>query len=87
MPKRKNIPFKLRKKIYDKYNGFCCLCGDKTTLFKPENALLQKASVIDHIHPVKFGGTNDESNLQLLCISCNARKFDKVGEEWMGVAI
>lgn len=29
---------------------------------------------IDHIHPVSQGGTGVESNLQVLCISCNRKK-------------
>jgi HNH endonuclease len=32
------------------------------------------ALTIDHIHPVSLGGTNDESNLQTLCRSCNSSK-------------
>lgn len=32
---------------------------------------------IDHIMPAKHGGTNDMSNLQLLCVGCNIRKRDK----------
>lgn len=33
---------------------------------------------IDHIHPVRWGGTNDPSNLQVLCGSCNSWKSDRV---------
>lgn len=29
---------------------------------------------IDHLYPVSLGGTNDLSNLQLLCRKCNAKK-------------
>jgi hypothetical protein len=29
---------------------------------------------IEHIRPMKHGGTDDESNLSLACIDCNLRK-------------
>ena len=32
------------------------------------------ASHVDHITPVRFGGTDDESNLQALCERCNLAK-------------
>lgn len=32
---------------------------------------------VDHIEPVALGGTNDRSNLQLLCQPCNGAKYCK----------
>ena len=32
------------------------------------------ATDVDHIVPKRWGGTNDESNLQALCHSCHSRK-------------
>jgi 5-methylcytosine-specific restriction endonuclease McrA len=29
---------------------------------------------VDHVHPVLFGGTDDESNLEALCERCNLVK-------------
>jgi len=32
---------------------------------------------VDHIKPISLGGTNDLTNLQLLCQSCNIKKSNK----------
>jgi hypothetical protein len=39
---------------------------------------------IDHILPHSRGGTNDLSNLQMLCRDCNLSKGAKTMEEWLG---
>lgn len=38
---------------------------------------------VDHIVPLKSGGSNDPSNLQLLCEPCNASKGAKNYEAWL----
>ncbi|MCA5005670.1 HNH endonuclease [Sphingobacterium bovistauri] len=52
--------------------GSCAIClSDISGLIKVE---FEKA--IDHIVPLKLGGTNDITNLQLLCRRCNLEKLD-----------
>lgn len=45
--------------------GACELCGSTDDLTR------------DHIIPISKGGTNDPSNLRILCRPCNSAKHDK----------
>lgn len=40
------------------------------------------ASTVDHITPRAHGGSDDYSNLQLLCTSCHSRKSALEGSRW-----
>lgn len=51
--------------------GRCAYCRDRLT---PGDIH------IDHIHPRSLGGTNDRSNLQLTCSTCNMAKHAKPPE-------
>jgi 5-methylcytosine-specific restriction endonuclease McrA len=78
--KRKSLPYKIRRHIYEKYKGICVGCGKKTVFFGNTVSAFCGAKLpcaIDHIKPVYIGGTDDENNLQLLCISCNSIKGAK----------
>ncbi len=57
---RKPIPKRIRSEILEQYDNKCAFCKS------PEN--LQ----IDHIMAVTAGGTNDASNLRVLCRQCNS---------------
>ena len=62
---RKGISLKLRYEILTRDNFKCVLCGTDA-----KNSIL----VVDHVVPVVQGGTNDISNLRILCQACNQGK-------------
>jgi len=65
---RKPVGKRTRFEIF-KRDGFTCVyCGAQ-----PPDVVL----VIDHIHPIAAGGTNDPTNLCSSCEACNAGKSDK----------
>ncbi len=54
--------------VRDNYQ--CKMCGISRT----DGAVLE----IDHIHPISKGGSNDLTNLQVLCRECNSGKSNKI---------
>ena len=65
MAKRKQISKKVRFEVF-KRDGFKCqYCGAN-----PIGSPLH----VDHIHPIKLGGTNDIDNLVTSCAPCNLGK-------------
>ena len=54
------------KALVDHYGGKCLCCGR-----------MDVKLTADHVFPLAMGGTNDISNIQPLCMSCNARKNAK----------
>lgn len=65
---RKQISKKLRFDIFHRDGFVCQYCGAT-----PPNVVLH----VDHIFPVKSGGTNDEGNLITSCEACNLGKSAK----------
>ncbi len=59
------IPIAVRKYVYQRDKNQCQSCGQTTTETKLS---------VDHIIPLATGGSNDMSNLQTLCLSCNSKK-------------
>ena len=62
---RKNIPKKLRARIFDEKGRKCSYCPDPW------------ATNLDHVIPVTKGGQNSFENLVPCCGSCNSRKGTK----------
>lgn len=55
-------------------SGKCDLEWEAVLLADPCAYCGAVATEIDHIVPVKFGGTNDHENLTATCLRCNRRK-------------
>lgn len=62
----RHIPREVRQRVWTLYGGQCVDCGAKDYL------------EFDHIIPVAKGGSNAESNIQLLCRRCNLKKSDAI---------
>lgn len=62
------VPGSLRNRVLEESGGRCALCGAT----KSERPL-----DVDHIKPKSKGGTNDYSNLQVLCSKCNRAKGNR----------
>lgn len=70
---------KLRRKIWEKFQKKCQICGRITVLFGNTVSPFKEtiSCAIDHIKPISKGGECCEENLQLLCITCNSQKGSK----------
>jgi len=82
----KRIPFnsheywETRDRVFRRDNGRCQSphCQDM-----PEWFLCGREFNVDHIVPISKGGTNDDSNLRVLCEFCHACRDDSgLGGEW-----
>ncbi len=62
----RHITRDIRQRVWTAYGGQCADCGAKDYL------------EFDHIIPVAKGGSNEESNIQLLCRRCNLAKSDHI---------
>lgn len=66
--------------IYGSFGGKCAICGrkvdpnDVAINNSGRKCLGRKYPTVDHIIPLKFGGTDTFSNVQLACKHCNSKK-------------
>ncbi|MCR9173461.1 MAG: HNH endonuclease [bacterium] len=63
---RKPIPSHIKQAVWKRDREQCVNCGS------------QKDLEFDHIVPVSKGGSNSLKNIQLLCLSCNRTKTNKI---------
>ena len=72
--------------IADKYNMTCAICGCKVN---PDDTYIGKNErkcygpnypTVDHIIPLKRGGTDTLDNVQLACKRCNSSKGAKLND-------
>jgi len=61
----KNRKGQIRKSVFSQQKNECVLCHSKGNL------------TLDHIHPLRMGGTNEIENFQILCMPCNRIKRSK----------
>ena len=71
--KRQYFSAELKRALGRGQDRRCMYCGERKLL---------KNLQIDHKYPVDRGGSNDRSNLQLLCRPCNLRKGVHTDEEF-----
>lgn len=73
-----------RRQVFECAGYHCQGCGDDysgatiRTVMHADGRPRTYSLEVDHIVPVKHGGTNALDNLQALCTLCNARKGAKI---------
>ena len=71
--RRVTWPKGLKRSLMRRQDNTCVYCGYRR---------IATSMDIDHIIPVVRGGSNDESNLQVICRQCNQRKGLQTDEEF-----
>ncbi|NGU11968.1 HNH endonuclease [Clostridium perfringens] len=70
----RNIPQGVKLKVFRRDNCVCQICG--------KNVALDEINY-DHIIPWSKGGSSDESNIRILCESCNKKRSNNFEEEYL----
>ena len=66
-------PKGVKQQLMRRQDNTCVYCGHRR---------IARSLDIDHIVPAVRGGSNDISNLQVICSPCNQRKGDQTDEEF-----
>ena len=86
---RNDISQDKRKRVFERDNGICQMCGIKLTMhlepFGNMECFPKNYYTIDHIKPVSKGGKNSEENLRLLCRTCNCSKHNREAEDYINI--
>ena len=83
LKRKSSFPEWIKHAVYFRDRGICSLCQNKllpTGLKSGLDKAIYEANVrpeFDHIVPITKQGTNDITNLQLLCSSCNNSKGNR----------
>lgn len=73
--KRKPIPAKVRRWVYEKYGGRCAYCGQP---------IAYKEMQVEHLMPLAKGGADSEENYMPSCRTCNHYKHTLTIEQFRG---
>lgn len=63
-----------RRRVFNKQNGRCSMCGDKISFLH---------FTVDHVIPVSKGGKNILDNMEAMCETCNRMKDDILKQDFL----
>jgi 5-methylcytosine-specific restriction endonuclease McrA len=64
-----------REDVFERDHWQCQDCGIQCAAPNPFD---RTAATVDHVVPLHLGGDHSKANAQTLCLSCNARKADRL---------
>lgn len=79
--KRRYFTARQRQIITERFEGICQACGKEG--LSPLSTDDDFLASIDHVTPLSRGGTNDDDNIQLLCLPCNLKKGNMTMPEFI----
>lgn len=75
-----------REAVLERDGWKCRACGVDTPR-ELRGFRVSNAPHIDHIIPRSQGGSNDQANLQCLCLACNSKKGGRTMRQWVGAYV